>query len=134
MKYFSELKIDFRAVPYSCTSHVLEYRISPDQDITYYQEFSFFGLFKFKIKRKFDVSWVQPNLFHFSIGSEYYSDKNDWNYMPLFIDNKEHLEEYKRNYKTIGAWVKWMNEKEALERAKYERKHAEYLEQNRIWQ
>lgn len=35
------LKIEFRAVPYAHEEKVLEYRISPEQDLTYYVEVSY---------------------------------------------------------------------------------------------
>lgn len=132
-KYFPELKVDFRAVPYA-SKHVLEYRINPNQDITYYQEISVFGLFKFKIKRKFDTSWKQPYLFHCSCTSKYYPEDNDMNYMPLFIYRKSHLDEYKRDFKAIGMWMKWMDKKEEEEKAKYKYERNAYLEEHTTWE
>lgn len=56
MNTINNLKIDLRAVPYSDTSHVLEYRINPNQDLTYYKEHSLlFGLIKFKTKHKYSI-------------------------------------------------------------------------------
>ena len=53
-----DLKIEFRAVPYASGSRVLEYRISPEQDLTYYVEKSYlWGLIKFKSKCKYDTGW-----------------------------------------------------------------------------
>lgn len=40
--YNRNLKIEFRAVPYSSTSHVLEFLISPNQDLNFEVEKSFF--------------------------------------------------------------------------------------------
>lgn len=46
-----DLKIDLRAVPHGSSCHVLQYRINPNQDLTYYKEHNwFFGLIKFKTK------------------------------------------------------------------------------------
>jgi hypothetical protein len=58
MIYRDDLKIEFKAVPYGSSGlyHRLMYRISPDQDLTYYKEYSFLGI-KFKLKKKFDTSW-----------------------------------------------------------------------------
>ena len=55
MKYREDLKIEFKAEIFGSvgTYHVLMYRISPDQDLTYETEVSIFGLFKIKLKRKY---------------------------------------------------------------------------------
>lgn len=132
-RYFPKLKVDFRAVPYA-SEHVLEYRINPDQDITYYQEISVFGLFKFKIKRKFDTSWKQPYLFHCSYASKYFPEDDNRHYMPLFIYSKSQLDEYKRDFKTIGMWMKWMDNKEEEEKAKYKYERDVYLDHHTTWE
>lgn len=46
MIYRNDLKIEFKAEPYGLGGnyHVLIYRISPDQDLTYYEYQSFLGL------------------------------------------------------------------------------------------
>ena len=59
MKYLPHLKIEFCAVPYS-SEHVLQYRISPDQDLSYEEEKNILGLFKIKLKKKFKTDWHQP--------------------------------------------------------------------------
>ena len=132
MKYFPSLKVEFRAVPYA-SSHVIEYRISPEQDVTYFQEVSFLWIFKFKVKRKFDTSWKQPQLFRCTLTSKYYPENDTVNYMPLFIYKKEDLDEYVRKYKTIGEWFEWMDKIEETEKAKYQNERAEYLEQSTTW-
>ena len=68
-----DLKIEFRAVPYASNSRVLEYRISSEQDLTYYVEKSYlWGLIKFKCKRKYNTSWKRISIFKCGLTSHYY--------------------------------------------------------------
>ena len=62
MKYREDLKIEFKAEIFGSvgTYHVLMYRISPDQDLTYIEERSFLG-FKYKVKKKFDLEKAENN-------------------------------------------------------------------------
>ena len=53
MKYITDyknLKIQFRAVSFAKSSHVLEYRVDPNQDLTYKKTVGFW-IFKFSLKR-----------------------------------------------------------------------------------
>lgn len=54
--------------------------------------------------------------------------------MPLFIYRKSHLDEYKRDFKTIGMWMKWMDKKEEEEKAKYKYERNAYLEEHTTWE
>ena len=62
--YNNNLKIEFRAVPYS-TSHVLEFRISPDQDLNYEVEKSFF--FVLNTRKRRSIVLIGINLHDFVI-------------------------------------------------------------------
>ena len=129
--YKNNLLIEFRAVPYS-TSHVLEYRISPNQDLNYEKEYSIFGI-KFKLNKKFSTNWHQPSYF-VNHPSAYLYEQNDYrNYIPLFIENKHELAAYQLKYKTIGDFFSYVNEKETKELEKYIIKHNTYLNNKGIW-
>lgn len=132
MKYFPHLKIEFRAVPYS-SKHVLEYRISPDQYLTYYVEKSIFG-FKFQLKRKFKTNWHQPSVLINYPSAYLYSKESGDPYLPIFIKNKKDLEWYKEKFKTIGEFFKYIEENEAKEEAEWKKLRDEYLENNKIWE
>ena len=71
MKYRDDLKIEFKGRIYgsSGTYHVLMYRISPDQDLTYIEKRSFLG-FKYKVKEEFDTSWHEAYQYLNYPGSE----------------------------------------------------------------
>ena len=86
--YNKNLKIEFRAVPYS-TSHVLEYRISPNQDLTYETEVNIFGLFKIKLKRKYKTNWHQPTIITNYPSAYLYSKESGEIYLPFFIREKK---------------------------------------------
>ena len=122
------LKIEFRAVPYAHEEHVLEYRISPDQDITYYKEKRLFGIFKYRQKCKYDTSWQEIKVFECGLTSHYY-DVDKWlNYMPIWCNSRDTLNWFKRTFETFGAFEKYIVEREKPELERYWRKRKKYLE------
>lgn len=133
MKYFPHLKIEFRAVPYS-SEHVLEYRISPDQDLTYYVEKSILGLFKITLKRKFKPTWYQINMFRNYPGAYLYSKESGDTYLPIFIRDKSDLKWYKEKFKTVGEFLDYVKGEDAVEEAKWKVMRDKYLENNKIWE
>ena len=128
-----DLKIEFRAVPYADLSRVLEYRISPNQDLVYYKNVSYlWGLIKFKRKKKYSTKWEPVLIFKCGFTSHYY-DVNDWlNYMPIWCDNQEKLDWYKRTFETFGAFERYLTEKEKGEYVEYWTRRAKYLERKEI--
>ena len=124
-----DLKIEFRAVPYALERRVLEYRISPEQDLTYYVEKSYlWGLIKFKRKCKYDTSWKSISVFECGLTSHYY-DINKWlHYMPIFCDNQETLNWFKKTFETYGAFERYIVEREKPEIEKYWKNRNKYLE------
>lgn len=123
------LKIEFRAVPYADESHVLEYRVSPEQDLTYYAEVSYlWGLIKFKRKKKYSTKWKQVQEFRCSLTSHYYDDDEWLNYMPIWCDSPGTLNWFKRTFQTLGAFEKYIVEREKPEREKHWKKRQKYLE------
>ena len=116
------LKIEFRAVPYAHEEHVLEYRISPDQDITYYKEKRLFGIFKYS------TSWQEIKVFECGLTSHYY-DVDKWlNYMPIWCNGQDTLNWFKRTFQTLGAFEKYIAEREKPELERYWRNRKKYLE------
>lgn len=127
--YNDNLKIEFRAVPYS-TSHVLEYRISPDQDLNFEVEKSFLGI-KYKKKKKYSTSWREPQQFlNYPGACHYYEDDC---YLPIFIRNKKDLEEYKAKFKTIGEFFDWLNKANQCEKDEWQIERTNYLEEHKDW-
>ena len=111
-----DLKIEFRAVPYALERRVLEYRISPEQDLTYYVEKSYlWGLIKFKCKCKYNTEWKRISIFQCGLTSHYYNINKCLNYMPIFCDIQERLNWFKIKFKTYGAFNRYIVEKEKPE-------------------
>ena len=134
--YRNDLKIEFRAVPYTSDgTRVLEYRISPDQDLAYEENISWlWGLIKFKRKRKFSTKWVKAKQF-IDYPSAYLYEE-DHNYLPIFIRERKDLETYKYNYKTIGNFYDMIAKYDAKEKAEWQIKRNDYLNinNNEIWE
>ena len=99
MKYKNDLKIEFRAVSYA-SKHVLEYRISPDQDLTYYNEYSFLKFFTFRIKKKYNTNWYKAWWF-FNYGTAYLYPESEVDLHPIFIYKQLDLESFKFKFPTI---------------------------------
>lgn len=136
MNTIKNLKIDLRAVPYSDRSHVLEYRINPNQDLTYYKEHSLlFGLIKFKTKHKYSTKWIQPVRFYNSLISYRYDENDSYsNNFPIFVNSKEALEKFKTMFQTYGEFIDWYLEEDIKQRSKYRKERKEYLESMGIWE
>ena len=128
-----DLKIEFRAVPYG-GSHVLEYRISPDQDLRYYKEHRWFwGLIKFGKVAKYSIEWIQPIIFRNFLLSYKRTEEDPDNYGRIFIWARKELEEFKTKYHTYGEFMKWYNEEDQKERAAYRKDHAVYEDVHGVW-
>lgn len=128
MKYRNDLKIEFKAEIYGSSGryHVLMYRISPDQDLTYTEERSFLG-FKYKVKKKFDTSWhTAYQYLNYPSACQYAEPQTN----PILMREQEEFEEWKSNCKTMGeffARLDKINEREInewkLDREKYLNNH-----------
>ena len=129
------LKIDLRAVPYSDSSHVLEYRISPDQDLRYYKEHKWlWGLIKFGTVHKYSTKWIQPVRFFNGVTSYLYSIGDDFNNNhPIFIHSKDELENMKYKLQTYGQFLDWYWKEDKKQRDGYWKKRNEYLKQHTVW-
>lgn len=130
---YADLKIEFRAVVYTSSSHVLEYRVDPNQDLRYDEEKSIFGLFKITRHKKYSTSWHQPLYFFVGTLSEQYSEDDPYHLHPLFIRDKKDLVWYKSNFKTIGDFFQYVNKLENENLATYRFKRKKYLETHTTW-
>ncbi len=131
--YNKDLKIEFRAIPYS-TSHVLEYRISPDQDLTYETEINIFGLFKIKLKRKYKTNWHQPCTFVNWSGSERYSKESGEPYLPMFVRDKDEFKKIQSTFNTIGEFFDYVNKEDTKAEAEWQKARNEYLKTCGTWE
>lgn len=131
------LKIDLRAVPFGTSdNHVLEYRISPDQDLKYYKEHRWlWGLIKFRTVAKYSTKWIQPVRFFNCLTSYRYNENDSFsNDHPIFVRSKEALEKFKTMFQTYGQFMDWYWEEDAKQRSEYRKKREEYLEKMSIWE
>lgn len=100
MKYRNDLKIEFKAETYGSSGsyHVLMYRISPNQDLTYTEEHSFLGC-KYNVKKKFDTSWHEAYQYLNYPGACYYDEPQT---NPILMEDRKEFEEWKTSCKTMG--------------------------------
>lgn len=113
------LKIQLRAVPFASYSRALEYRIDPEQELTYEKEPSNFfeRILKklgFKLIRKYSTDWKQPRQFSNPLTMELYDFSDDFNWGPIWCDNQDSLDYYKRMFKTykdLQDYLAQVNEK-----------------------
>lgn len=137
MNNMKNLKIDLRAVPFgSGDSHVLEYRINPNQDLRYYKEHKWlWGLIKFGTVHKYSTKWIQPVRFFNCLTSYRYNENDSFNNNhPIFVDSKEALEKFKNMFQTYGQFMDWYLEEDCKQRSEYWKERKEYLEKMCIWE
>ena len=127
----NDLKVEFKAEPYgrSNSYHILMYRISPNQDLTYYKEHSFLG-FKFTIKKEFDTSWHEAYIY-LNYPSACYYDEPQTN--PVLIKKQKEFEEWKTSCKTIGDFFVRLDEINKPQIEKWKRDRERYLNNNKTW-
>ena len=131
MKYRNDLKIEFKA-EFHCKGgiyHMLMYRISPDQDLTYIEERSFLG-FKYKVKKEFDTSWYKAYQYLNYPSADQYDKPRT---IPVLMLYQEEFEEWKSSCKTMGeffARLDKINEKEINE---WKRDREKYLNKCKTW-
>lgn len=131
------LKIQLRAVPYANYSKVLEYRIDPNQNITYEKEsLNFFErILKklgFKFIRKYNVGWKQPRKFSNPLTMELYDFRDDFNWGPIWCDNQDSLDYYKRMFKTYKDLQDYLTEVNTKGYENWKKARTEYLNRNKI--
>lgn len=131
MKYRNDLKIELKAEIYGSLGiyHVLMYRISPDQDLTYTEERSFLG-FKYTVKKKFDTSWHEAYQYLNHPSAHMYSEPQT---NPVLIGKQEEFEEWKTNCKTMGDFFTRLGEIDKQEIEKWKRDREKYLINAKTW-
>ena len=130
MKYRNNLKIEFKAEIFGSVGiyHVLMYRISPDQDLTYTEERSFLG-FKYKVKKEFDTSWHEAYQYlNFASACQY--DKPQT--IPLLIKEHEEFKEWK-SCKTMGEFFARLYKINETEIEEWKRDREKYLNKCKTW-
>jgi hypothetical protein len=131
MKYRNDLKIEFKAESYGLGGiyHVLMYRISPDQDLTYTEERSFLG-FKYNVKNEFDTSWHKAyQYFNYPGASNY--DEPQTN--PVLMKEQKEFEEWKSNCKTMGEFFARLDKINEREIEEWKRDREKYLNKCKTW-
>jgi len=130
MKYRDDLKIEFKAEIYGSLGiyHVLMYRISPDQDLTYIEEHSFLG-FKYKVKKEFDTSWHEAYQYFNYPSTDRYSEPQT---NPVLIKEQEEFEEWKQ-CKTMGEFFVRLDKINEMEIEKWKRDREKYLNKCKTW-
>jgi hypothetical protein len=105
--YNSNFKVQFRAVPFTRSSLILELRLDPNQDLSYIEEYKFLGLFKRKRIKYYDTDWHAPIRFVNHPTAKYYDKNDDSHWLHFFIKNQKELDWYKNNFKTIGEFYNY---------------------------
>ena len=125
MKYRNDLKIEFKAETYGPSGiyHVLMFRISPDQDLTYTEERSFLG-FKYDVKKKFDTSWYKARqYFNYPSACVYNIPQTN----PVLMEDQEEFEEWKTSCKTMGEFFARLDKINEIEIDKWKQDREKYL-------
>ena len=131
MKYRNDLKIEFKAETYGRVGiyHVLMYRISPDQDLTYTEERSFLG-FKYNVKKEFDTSWHKARHYINYSGAERYNKPRT---IPVLMLYQEEFEEWKSSCKTMGEFFARLDKINEKEIEKWKRDREKHLNNTKTW-
>lgn len=128
------LKVEFRAVNYinDSDAHVLEWRISPNQDVRYQKIYKIFG---FEIRRtvKCSTKWHQPSLFRCAVLSERHPENHWYNFGPVFVHTQKELSMWADKAKTYGELSDLFNDIETREREKYREERKKFLESQNTW-
>lgn len=127
--YRDDLKVELKATPFTRTSHQLMYRISPDQDLTYYKEYSFLGI-KFKIKRKYSTKWHEAYQY-LNYPSAYLYSEEPVN--PVLFHNIKEFLEWKNECKTMGDFFNKLDAIDQKELNEWKMARKKYLENCGDW-
>lgn len=128
--YRDNLKIELKAVLYGPgIYHHLMYRISPDQDLTYYKEYSILG-FKFKLKKKFSTKW-RGAYKYLNYPSAYLYEEEP--VQPVLLKCDSEFFEWKRSCSTMKDFFDKLGAIDNKELAEWRRDREEFLNNNKIW-
>ena len=130
MKCRNDLKIELKAEIYGSLGiyHVLMYRISPDQDLTYTEERSFLG-FKYTVKKKFDTSWHEAYQYlNFPSACQYAEPQTN----PVLMREQEEFEKWKQ-CKTMGEFFDRLDKINEIEINEWKQDRENYLNECKTW-
>lgn len=129
--YRNDLKVELKAEPFSLGSyHHLMYRISPNQDLTYYKEYSILGI-KFKLKKKFSTKWHGAYQYLNYPSAYLYSEKP---VNPVLLSDENEFLDWKNNCITMEDFFNKLGAIDEKELAKWKNDRAKYLKTNIIWE
>ena len=122
-----DLKIQFRGIHYTGKSHVLQYRIDPDDERNTYIKTKkyLFGLIKLDVLMSYPCKWITVNIF-----KGYYDKADEYSYLnygPIWVNSKKDVDLYRDRFKTIGQFEDYIKNKAAKNYEKYKAKRAAYL-------
>lgn len=122
-----DLRIQFRGIQYGNISHVLQYRIDPEDDRNGYIETKkyLFGLFKRDIPKKYSCNWITVRIFGGSL--DFADEYNELNYKPIWIKNKDDVKFYKDRFNTIGQFEEYLDKKSDENYKRYKINRDAYL-------
>lgn len=131
MIYRNDLKIEFKAEIYGSLGkyHVLMFRISPYQDLTYIEERSFLG-FKYNVKKKFDASWYEVHQYLNYPSACHYDEPQR---IPVLMEEHEEFEKWKTSCKTMGEFFDRLDKINKQEIEKWKINREKYLNEYKTW-
>ena len=126
----NNLKVELRSALFASSydSRVLEYRISPEQDLTYHREVKLFGMTLFKLRRKYSCEWIRPRVFWTNNVLAHMYCAPDMH--PIWLNSMRDFESFKMIIHTYGdmmALIKKMDD-EAIK--KHNEMREEYFNKN----
>ena len=126
----NDLKIELRSALYTSSddSRVLEYRISPEQDITYYKEVKLFGMTLFKLRRKYSCEWVRPYVFWTSDVVAQLQCNPDIH--PIWLHSRHEFENFKMTINTYGDMMNLIKKMDNEASKKHNEMRKEFLNKN----
>ena len=122
-----DLKIQFRGIHYTGKSHVLQYRIDPDDERNTYIKTKkyLFGLIKLDVLMSYPCKWITVNIFK---GNYDKADEYSYlNYGPIWVNSKKDVNLYRDRFKTIGQFEDYIKNKKAKNYEKYKANREAYL-------
>ena len=122
-----DLKIQFRGIHYTGKSHVLQYRIDPDDERNTYIKTKkyLFGLIKLDVLMSYACKWITVIIF-----KGYYDNADEYSYLnygPILVNSKKDVDLYRDRVKTIGQFEDYIKNKEAKNYEKYKANREAYL-------
>lgn len=130
-----DLKIELRAYPVATDRgtlvHRLDYRISPNQDLSHYVNVSWFGgRIKFRFKWWYSTKWKAARYFRGTFSNHGFDESINWEFIEL--DKESELDRYKQ-FSTYGDFKFFLDSMGTHYYNDWLPKRNEYLSQHKIW-